>query len=57
MMKGFLLLPLALLLTACGVTNTEVIQYREVTVAPPYSTIQVIQDEPVDVTTTTVEYY
>ena len=37
-----------LLLSACY--NTKVIEYRQVVVAPPYETVSVVYDEPIDVT-------
>lgn len=56
-MKWTVLIPLALLLSACGFRNTEIVEYRQVTVVPPYETITIVDDVPVDVTTTTIEYY
>ncbi len=60
-MKGLLLILAALFVTACTtVQKTEYIQYRQVTVVPPppvFQSTTVIEQEPIDVTTTTVEYY
>jgi len=59
-MKWITLIPVVLLLAACGYTtinSTEVVEYREVMVAPPYETVDIVDEEPVDVTTTTVQYY
>ncbi|VEG91293.1 hypothetical protein [Legionella spiritensis] len=57
-MKWIALIPVIFLLSACCCTrNTEVVEYRQVTVAPPYQSITILDEEPVDVTTTTVEYY
>jgi len=57
-MKGIYLIPLALLLGACGYINTEVVEYRQVVVTPPYADVVSVDYEPVDVTTSTiVDYY
>lgn len=57
-MKWILFIPVVFLLAACGYTSsTEVVEYREVVVAPPYETVSIVDEEPVDVTTTTVQYY
>lgn len=62
-MRVIALLCLGLLLSACGTTTrTDVIQYRTVVVTPVVEddadeVIITNDDEPVDVTTTTVEYY
>lgn len=58
----FLLIALStILVTACTtVQRTEYVQYRQVTVVPPppvFQSTTVIEQEPIDVTTTTVEYY
>lgn len=56
-MKWIALVPVALILSACCCTNREVIAYKQVLVAPPCETVSVVDVEPVDVTTTTVQYY
>lgn len=60
-MKWIPFLPVVLLLASCGfystTTSTEVVEYREVIVAPPYESVSIVDEEPVDVTTTTVQYY
>lgn len=57
-MKWITLIPVVLILSACGyVASTEVVEYREVLVTPPYESITIVDEEPVDVTTTTVQYY
>ena len=57
-MRWMLLLGVTLFMTACGtVTRTQVIEYRDVVVAPPVEEVTFIEAEPVDVTSTTVYYY
>ncbi|MDI9818620.1 MULTISPECIES: hypothetical protein [unclassified Legionella] len=108
-MKRIALLPMSIVLSACGFTNTEVVEYRQVSVAPVvttrvvstpvvtkrccptavvrtpkccastvvtrpsccrstvvttpvvtsavYDSVSIIDTEPADVTTTTIEYY
>ena len=55
-MKWMTWIPVVLLLTACGFTNTQVIEYQQV-VVPPYEELTVVDYVPVDVTNTTVEFY
>lgn len=58
-MRLLALLALLGLISACGtVTRTEIVEYREVSIAPVVNEVTIIDDEePVDVTTTTIEYY
>lgn len=57
-MRWIAIVPLALLLSACGwVYNTEVVSYRTVEVDPAPPTFVIMDDAPVDVTTTEVDYY
>lgn len=71
-MKWITLAPMIILLTACGCcTNTGVgvVEYRQVSyrpivaprvvVATPvyYDPVTIIDEDPIDVTTTTVDYY
>jgi hypothetical protein len=58
-MKWLGLLALFGLLSACGtVTRTQIVEYREVSIAPVVNEVTIIDDEdPVDMTTTTIEYY
>lgn len=57
-MRGLFVFTTLVLLSSCGTyTNTEVIEYRQVTVTPAYEVITVVSEEPVDVTQTTLEYY
>lgn len=60
-MKFFLIILAAFSITACTtIQKTEYVQYRQVTVVPPppvFESTTVIEQEPIDVTTTTVEYY
>lgn len=48
-MKWMAIVLSGLLLGACGY-NRAVVEYRQVVVAPPYETVSVIYDEPVDIT-------
>jgi hypothetical protein len=64
-MKWIALAPLIPLLTACGCcTNRDVIEYRQVSFKPAviatpvhYDPVTIIDDDPLDVTTTTIDYY
>lgn len=56
-MKWIALLPLTIFLASCCCTNRQTIAYRQVLVAPPCETVSVVDVEPVDVSTTTVQYY
>ena len=56
MMKWLMIVPVFTLLTACGyTTRTDVIEYQQV--VPATYTTSVVYEEPVDVTTTVVDYY
>lgn len=56
-MKKLLILPLFSLLTACTFDNTHQIEYQQVIAGPSYPTLTIVDDEPVDVTTDSVELY
>lgn len=57
-MRWLLMFATVVLLSSCGTySNTEVIEYRQVTVTPAYEVVTVVSEEPVDVTQTTLEYY
>ncbi|WP_165482376.1 hypothetical protein [Legionella moravica] len=58
-MKWILLIGVALLSTGCVYTSTEVVEYRQVTVAPVVETVMFDYDQPgpIDVTTTTIDFY
>ncbi len=60
-MKWMTIVVTAVMLSACGFATTDVVEYQEVVVAPPISTVTVYdsyyQPVPIDVTTTTVDYY
>ncbi|KTD52554.1 hypothetical protein Lqui_0120 [Legionella quinlivanii] len=56
-MRWIVLLPAIFFLAACCNTNREVIEYRQVLATPPCYTSAFVDEEPVDVTTTTVQYF
>lgn len=58
-MKWIILAGVSLLATACVCSTTEVVQYRQVTVAPVVEPVILDVDYPgpIDVTTTTIDYY
>ncbi|WP_298624004.1 hypothetical protein [uncultured Legionella sp.] len=59
-MKWILLIGVALLSTGCGVyRSTEIVEYRQVVVAPVVETVMFDYDTPgpLDVTTTTIDFY
>ncbi len=70
-MKWIASLVLIIMLSSCGFTNTEVVEYRQVvtpvvttpvtstiyTLPIHQSTIIYYDDDPLDVTTTTIDYY
>ena len=58
-MKWILLIGVTLLSTGCVYTSTEIVEYRQVTVAPVVETVMFDYDEPgpLDVTTTTIDFY
>lgn len=72
-MKWIVTLPASLLLVGCCYTNSDVVEYRQVTVtptccqtyrtvpcyrtAPCYRDVTIINEEPIDVTTTEIDYY
>ena len=57
-MRWIAMIPLVLMLSACGwVYNSEVVSYRTVTVDPAPPTFVVMENFPVDVTTTEIDYY
>lgn len=53
-MKWTALPLLMLLLTSC---SSPVIEYQDVTAPPDYRNLTVVDEEPVDVTTTNLHYY
>lgn len=59
MMKWILLLGVASLVTGCVYSTTEVVQYRQVIVAPVVEPVVLDIDYPgpLDVATTTIDYY
>ncbi|WP_367606409.1 hypothetical protein [Legionella sp. W05-934-2] len=57
-MRWIAIVPLALLLSACGTLYTsEVVSYRTVTVDPSPPTFVIVDEAPVDVTMTEIDYY
>lgn len=61
-MKWIMLIGVTLIATGCCCTNyrsTEIVQYRQVAVAPVVETVVLDVDnpEPLDVTTTTIDFY
>lgn len=59
-MKWILLIGVTLLSTGCGVyRSTEIVEYRQVVVAPVVETVMFDYDQPgpLDVTTTTIDFY
>jgi len=56
-MKWMFTCTLVLLLSGCGFYNYEVVEYRRVMTTPTVQTITVYDEEPIDVTTTMIEYY
>ncbi|CAM2958893.1 hypothetical protein [Legionella worsleiensis] len=58
-MKWIFLVTIAILSSGCVCTSTEVIAYRQVTVAPVVETVMFDYNQPgpIDVTTTTIDFY
>lgn len=56
-MKWILLIASALLLTGCGYTTTEVVEYREVVATPVVEPVYFGPAGTIDVTTTSIDYY
>jgi hypothetical protein len=66
-MKWIMLIGIGLLMTGCTYYNTEVVEYRQVAVAPIYPVAYPVVEsvsygvygiqEPLDVTATTIDYY
>lgn len=58
-MKWIMLIGIALITTGCVYTTTEVVPYRQVIVAPVVKPVVLDVDYPgpLDVTTTTIDYY
>ena len=64
-MKWIALTPLLILLTACGCcTNRNYVELRRITYTTPvvttpiyYDPVTIIDNDPIDVTTTTIDYY
>jgi hypothetical protein len=62
MMKGIIILGIILLTAGCCCTSTQLVQYRQVTVAPVVPVVEPVilsadYPGPLDVTTTTIDYY
>lgn len=58
MMKGIIVLGMVLILcSCCCVPVTRVVQYRQVAVTPVVETVIMNDVEPIDVTTTTIDFY
>lgn len=60
MIKGIILLPVMLALTACVTTHTNVIEYEQVLVTPPlppYQSFNRIGNLPIDVTATVSDFF
>ncbi len=56
-MKWIALLSIVVLTACTTVRTTEVVQYRQVTVQPVVDEVVVVDDDPVDVTETEIDYY
>jgi len=56
-MKGILMIGICLLLSSCCCTSTQIVQYRQVSVAPVMEAVIMNDQEPIDVTTTTIDFY
>ncbi|BCA94292.1 hypothetical protein TUM19329_06530 [Legionella antarctica] len=58
-MKGLIVLGIFLLTTGCACRTTEIVQFRQVTVAPVVEPVilGIEYPGPMDVTTTTIDYY
>lgn len=56
-MKWILLLPLFCLLNACCLTRVDTIEYRQVLVTDPYQHVTIINQMPMNVTTTNIDYF
>ena len=59
MMKWLILIGVTLIATGCVTSTTEIVEYRQVTVAPVVEPVILDVDYPgpIDVTTTTIDYY
>lgn len=58
LMKGITLIALAIILSSCCYPRTTyIVPYRQVAVTPVLETVVVDYPEPVDVTTTTIDFY
>ena len=55
-MKWMILLSFFLGLTACTLSNDNVIEYRQVVVAPADESVNIVTPVPIDVTKTVVSY-
>ena len=58
-MKWIILIGVTLIAAGCCCSSTEIVQYRQVTVAPVVEPVVLDIDYPgpLDVTTTTIDYY
>lgn len=56
-MKWILLFGITLLCVGCGCNNVAVVEYRPIAVAPVVETVRYSYREPIDVTTTVIDFY
>lgn len=56
-MKWIMLIGIGFIITGCCCTTTRYVQYRQVAVVPVYETVIMNDQEPLDVTTTTIDFY
>lgn len=58
-MKWIILIGTVTMMAGCCCVNTEVVEYRQVAIAPVVEPVMVYpySQGPVDVTTTTIDYY
>ncbi len=56
-MKWIALIVATTLLTSCGLSTTKCIEYRQVIAGGPVKTSSIFHEQPVDVSTTRVEFY
>lgn len=56
-MKWTLLFALVCLLNACCFTRVDTVEYRQVMVSDPYQHVTVINQAPMNVTTTNIDYF
>lgn len=56
-MKWIMLIGVTFIISSCCCSTTEIVQYRQVTVAPVIEPVIIDDQEPIDVTTTTIDFY